>query len=74
MRTAAEQLLLEKARRGERILPADTCATITTEVELEQYRLALRAAGGLTDEAQQAVARRRVELQRAKGVRGSERP
>lgn len=74
MRTTDEIALLLKARRGQTITPEDTCATIGSEAELEEYRLGLRLRGALTDEASRAIAHRRVELQRAKGVRGSDRP
>lgn len=72
--TPAEAAIIAKARRNEPITPADTCATIETEAELEQYRLGLKQRGALTDEALNAVAVRRVEIQRRKGVRGSDRP
>jgi len=72
--TPAEAAIIAKVRRNEPILPADTCATIETEAELEQYRIGLQQRGALTDDALHAIAVRRVEIQRRKGVQGSGRP
>lgn len=74
MRSPAQQLLIDKARGGHAITHSEICATIDTEAELEQFRLGLQGRGALTDDARHAIAVRRVEIQRAKGVRGADRP
>jgi hypothetical protein len=71
--TDAADTLRRIWRSGGTPTPGEICDDITTEVELEQYRIGLRARGALSDDANGAIARRRIELQRAKGVRGSDR-
>ena len=61
--------ILAKIRRGEPLTEAEKCAGITSETELEQYRLGLRNGGRLTADAMQAIEVRRRELLVAKGVR-----
>ena len=68
--TDAERDVLAKFRLGSHITHADTCATITTQVELQQYRIGLQQRGALTSEAMGAIERRRAMLQRDLGVRG----
>lgn len=68
--TEAERAILDKHRAGQVITPADTCATITSEVELEQYSLGLKQRGALTTDAMHAIAVRRHALRASKGVRG----
>lgn len=61
--------ILALIRAGGTPTPAMTCATITTLVELEQYRIGLKLTGRLTDEANHAIAVRGHQL-RQKGARG----
>ncbi len=68
--TESERIILDKHRRGEHITPEDTCATISTQVELQEYRIGLQQRGALTSEAMGAIERRRAALQRDQGVRG----
>lgn len=72
--SAAREALRDLWNRRGNPSPEQVCADITSEIELEHYRLGLLAREGLTTDAASAIARRRVELQRAKGVRGSDRP
>ena len=64
----ARDNLLHAWRMGREADPADTVETITTEAELEMYRVRLRDRGALTDAALFAIERRRHQLQKAKGV------
>jgi hypothetical protein len=68
--TESERRILDKTRAGQTVTPQDICATITSEVELEQDRLGLRARGALDADAAKAVEARRHGLRAAKGVRG----
>lgn len=66
-RTAAQLACLSAAHTGD-VPPELVVRTITTLVELEQYRIAMRLAGRL-DEAAHAIAVRQRELQKV-GARG----
>ena len=61
--------ILAKIRRGEALTEAEKCAGITSETELEQYRLGLRNDGRLDADALKAIEVRRHALRKAKGVR-----
>lgn len=62
-------IIRDKIRRGEPLTEAEKCAGITSETELEQYRLGLRNDGRLTPDAMQAIEWHRRALRKAKGVR-----
>lgn len=61
--------ILAKIRRGEALTEAEKCAGITSETELEQYRLGLRNDGRLTPDAMKAIDVLLHALRKAKGVR-----
>ena len=61
--------ILAKIRRGEALTDAEQCATITSETELEQYRLCLRDTGRLTPDALKAIETRRYQMRKGKGAR-----
>lgn len=62
----SERAVLDKHRRGEAITPADTVATITTEAELEMYRIGLDQRGALDARAKNAIETRRHTIRQAK--------
>lgn len=72
--SSAAETLRRIWRAGGVPTPDEVCADIETETELEAYRAGMRLRGGLSDDVLSAIARRKVALQRAKGVRGSDRP
>ena len=65
--TSPAEDILALIRAGGTPTPEMTCATITTTVELECYRLGLRERGGLTGDAVAAIeARRKVLMARGR--------
>ncbi len=62
---AAEQALLAKWRRGEIITPEDHVTTIDNADELEAFRRALIGNGRMTPDAQTAIYRRQMQIERA---------
>lgn len=71
MRTPAQTALLNTGLAGGDPDPADTCATIETEAELQGYLIGMTARGV---DVRHAVMVRRKEIQMRKGVRGADRP
>lgn len=67
--TSPEQNISEKRKRGEPITMADTLATISSEVELEQFRIGLDQRGALDARALNLIAVRRHDIRKTKGVR-----
>lgn len=65
--TPAELRIIDKARRGQTITPADTVATITSLAELDAYRKGLSARGALTSDAMAAI-RDRQDLLKTRGM------
>lgn len=60
--TSPTEDILALIRSGGTPTPDMTCATITTTVELECYRLGLRERGALTSDAVHAIEARRKAL------------
>lgn len=65
MTRAAESALLAKLRRGEPVTVLDHIPTIDCAEELEAFRLALIGNGRMTPDAQTAIYRRQMQIERA---------